>query len=361
MQTQTRTFEDVLRLEEDRAQRYFDVDQEARGITPALSFHESGVVDEYHPARLMINLPNAGTQRFDFGRYGQDQFFQKVGIPIVYARKCLRTSGMDHELLSDIDGWLKRSDETWKFRCSSYRDRDFGSRVRGVVSERYVPFDNVDLLKALEPIVRERDLQIQSLRQDDGHMNLRLLMPKPIEVGDFVDPEGSEMFAGYVVRNSEIRLAAVSVAAMVWRLICTNGLIAPAGDISVFRQIHYGQPAERVRAHLPEAIREVDRQQGVMFTAYAEASHLIFTLAEAVKIAERISKAADLNKTEIAELTKVISEDAARTLPAESEELQEIGGFTLVNAMTRYAHSDGMPFQKQDKLEAEVGRFVLSQ
>lgn len=365
MQTQTLndpTFAEVLALETCRAETHYDVDATAKEIDVRLRRPAEGyeICSKTNPSQIEILLPNG--LWYQFGPYGQDQFLQKVGVPVIYARKCLRTSGMDSELLADVVGWLGRSDDTWKFRCDRRGRTNFSlDTVRGVVSERYVPFDNVDLLNALAPIVEARDLRVEALRQDDGHMNLRLLMANPMEAFGYTDPEASDIKGGYVVRNSEIRLAAVSVAALVYRVICTNGLIAPVGDQSIFRQIHYGQPAERVRAMLPEAIQQVDRQQEVMFTAYAEKSHEIFTLSDAVRIASRIGKGADLNKGEVEALIKIVSDDAARTLPAESEELQEIGGFTFVNAMTRYAHTSDLHFARQDRLESEIGRFVLSQ
>lgn len=354
--TMQTTFAEVLEREENRAAGHYDLDVKASSIMPV-------IVRSGDSSAIEFDLSGYDYNRFGFGPYGQDQFFQKVGIPIQYARKCLATPGMDYELLSHIIGWLSLSDATWKLRCDR-RGRVTRGRetVRGVVSEHYVPFDNADLLKALAPIVEERGLVVKSLHRDDGHFNLKLTTDKPMFLPEsgWQDPEGSDIYGGYVVRNSEIRLAAVSIAALVYRLICTNGLIAPVGDQSIFRQIHYGKPAERVRAILPEAIKAVDRQQAAIFRSFTETTVQVYTLEEAVKIVTRIGKASDLAKAEIADLLQIVEADAKRTRPTEEEALQEIGGFALVNAMTRYANTTGFHFTKQDRLESEVGRFVLS-
>ncbi|MCK4306448.1 MAG: DUF932 domain-containing protein, partial [Candidatus Eisenbacteria sp.] len=264
------------------------------------AIRRSGV--EGLPSEIEFDLSGYDYSRFGFGPYGQDQFFQKVGIPIPYARKCLATPGMDDELLGHILGWLKLSDATWKLRCDR-RGRVTQGRetVRGVVSERYVPFDNVDLLKALAPIVEERGLTVKGYRRDDGHFNLRLVTETPMFLPeqDWQDPENSDIYGGYVVRNSEIRLAAVSVAALVYRLICTNGLIAPVGSTSVFRQIHYGKPAERVRAILPEAIENVDRQQAEIFRSFTETTMQVYSMEQAVQVVNRVGRASELTKADV--------------------------------------------------------------
>ena len=352
------TFDEVLAREVNRSAGYYDLDVKASEIMPSIRRSFDG-----KPSTIEFDLSGYDYSRFGFGPYGQDQFCQKVGIPIPYARKCLATPGMDDELLGHIAGWLRLSDATWKLRCDR-RGRVTQGRetVRGVVSERYVPFDNVDLLRALAPIVEERELVVKGLRQDDGHFNLRLTthVPMFLPEQDWTDPEGSDIYGGYVVRNSEIRLAAVSIAAMVYRLICSNGLIAPVGDRSVFRQIHYGKPAERVRAILPEAIEAVDRQQAAIFRAFTETTVQVYSLEAAVQIVSRIGKASELTKSEIGDLALIVEADAKRTRPTEEDAIQEIGGFALTNAMTRFAHTSGLHITKQDRLESEVGRFVLN-
>jgi len=117
--------------------------------------------------------------------------------------------------------------------------RTLDGTARAYLSDRYRPLDNDDLLEAVLPILADvPDMQIASCQTTDQRLYLKALFPRTeaeVKVGDPVQ-------AGIVIGNSEVGMGALSVQPLVFRLICSNGMVVP----------DYGQR----RAHLGRASGE---------------------------------------------------------------------------------------------------------
>lgn len=99
--------------------------------------------------------------------------------------------------------------------------RALESDVRALASVRYATLDNDALLTAVEPILNEIGASVESCELDDEGITLKLVTPKlqgEVQKGDVVQ-------AGLLIKNSEVRAGALLVQPLIFRLVCTNGLI----------------------------------------------------------------------------------------------------------------------------------------
>jgi hypothetical protein len=105
-------------------------------------------------------------------------------------------------------------------------------KVRAMMSGRFEPFDHLELLELLQPFADGAVIRWE--HKDDMVLHLSMSYPSrstEIKVGDIVE-------AGVHISNSETGVRSVTIAAYVYRLRCTNGVIGTdRGSIHRFRHI----------------------------------------------------------------------------------------------------------------------------
>ena len=134
------------------------------------------------------------------------------------------------------------SSEPWLLRMK-------GDVLRGVLSSRYARLDHDLLLDCLAPLVPQ-GFAVDWFSLDDGGLHLRLVDPrKPQTV-----LAGDELFSGIHVSNSEVGRHAVTVDALIYRLVCQNGLIRLVRGKSLMHQRHIHLAAPRFKEALEGAV-----------------------------------------------------------------------------------------------------------
>ena len=95
--------------------------------------------------------------------------------------------------------------------------------LRAVVSDKFKTFDNPDLLEAVLPPLMESPAQWEIVNADitDKRLYARF---KSLAITGHGANVGDLMAQGVVVKNSETGHGSVSVAQLVWTLICLNGM-----------------------------------------------------------------------------------------------------------------------------------------
>ncbi len=143
------------------------------------------------------------------------QIAARLDIPSRYYE--LMRENAPELLAQNVNHWLKGRSEKRMVRTSGYQMRAF-------LSDSYRRIDNLDILEAVLPVIQEMGLagQIASCELTESKLYLKVINPRveaEIREGDIVQ-------SGFVITNSEIGLGAASVSPLVYRLVCTNGLIA---------------------------------------------------------------------------------------------------------------------------------------
>jgi hypothetical protein len=158
-----------------------------------------------------------------------DQIAAYAGIPRQYYR---RMKDCDSQLLSEnVNAWLVRNPERRMVRT-------LDGSARAFLSEKYRPIDNFEIIEAVMPVLMGMDgLRIESCEVTERKMYIKGVNPRleaKIKKGDVVQ-------SGIVISNSEIGLGSVQVSPLIFRLVCTNGMIAADSGI---RKYHVGRPNE---------------------------------------------------------------------------------------------------------------------
>jgi hypothetical protein len=208
-----------------------------------------------HQGRLVF--PEASEQGYDSGLaltpWATSQACQQLGLPAAYFKRCpafLKDQNFNYwQRFYDVGHQLGKADQepdaAWMLRCK-------GGAVRGILSPRYAKLDNRQLLDALFPLLSSTRYHVSLAQLTPESFHLRLI---DSTIARDVLP-GDRLFVGIHVANSEVGLRAVTVDALVFRLICTNGLIRRVNEKSLLRQRHIHVADARFRELLERAIRE---------------------------------------------------------------------------------------------------------
>lgn len=196
--------------------------------TPALS-----IAPDPEVGRMMLNI-NKGPggdglveiERMGINDIAHRQIGQHLGIPARYYDK------MHNEhpdlLAANVNGWFDKTPTTRMIRT-------LDGTARAFLSDRYRRIDNYEVAETVLPIIRDMNgATIESCELTDARMYLKVVNTRieaEVTKGDVVQ-------AGLLITNSETGQGSVSVSPLIYRLVCSNGMIV--ADASL-RKYHVGR------------------------------------------------------------------------------------------------------------------------
>jgi len=145
---------------------------------------------------------------------------------------------------SNLNTWLKSPPKGTRNRMFRTYDHDTwdNNMFRSYHSDRFLTFDNSDLLDGIMPVLERLDeqvngLQFVSMGLTDNKLYLKIIFPnveaeiKSRQVGDIVK-------SGVIISNSEVGMGSIMVSPFIYRLICLNGMTVNDAN---FRRVHLGR------------------------------------------------------------------------------------------------------------------------
>lgn len=266
--------------------------------------------------------------------WAEGQLCEKLGIPLAYFRKCpdiLRSEQVAHWMFQEA-GKRPGPDGDWKLRCK-------GDSLRAAVSARFVPFDNRALIEAAEEC-EMAGLKVDVALLTDESFHLRLLAPNR---GRNILPD-DRLIVGVHVANSEVGRRSITLDALVYRLICGNGLVRLVKGRSLLKRRHIS-PWHSPVGELAVAVRE----------AMDVASHSIDRLEEATDVHVPDMPAFLKKAVEAAGLPEKVAEDAAEAVLTERSAMHETL-FGAINGLTNAAQR--LRPDERYELEAYAGMLL---
>lgn len=305
--------------------------------TPTLRLLDRDGIDRVEPLDI---LPTAHRQMGDY-----------LNIPRKYYDRMLQENiGL---LAQNVNSWLQRGAEQRMIRT-------IDGRARAFLSNRYRRIDNIDIARITLPIIQEiPDVIYESCNLSDDYMYIKVVNPRltaEVSPGDIVQ-------AGVVISNSETGQGAVCVQPLIFRLVCSNGMVVNEART---RRNHIGRvsSADENLLIYSEATLEADdkafalKVQDTVRAAVDEArfARVLDTLRE--------SKDKKLNTDNIPDVVKLATASLHMT-EAESDgvfrHLIQDADYTLyglANAVTRYSQ-DVADYDRASKLE-EIGYQIVT-
>jgi hypothetical protein len=294
-----------------------------------------------------------GEETFAVNDHAHTQLAERLGIPQKYYDR-LRGEAPDL-LRENVNHWFRERPKVQLVRTL------FGT-TRAFLSDRYQRIDHFEVLTTVLPVLQEfgasENLRVASCAVTESKLYLKAVFPKieaEVKQGDVVQ-------SGFVLSNSETGCGAVTVQPLIYRLVCTNGMIAK--DYRQ-RKAHLG------RSVAGEGVRELLSSE----TLRADDQAFLLAVRDVVR--------ATADRDRFADIVARLSEASQRTLEQPVRALEEVKqrwGLThpegeaifnhlvtgndlslwgLANAVTRTAQ-DCSSYDRATELEA-VGWDIISQ
>ncbi len=282
--------------------------------------------------------------------WSRSQLCNLLGIPSAYFGNCppeLQDRQFNYWLgrlvehrSEDSNGELPHESKASKLLL-----RGKGETLRAALSTRYNRFDNKDIVEHLTPYLSE-GWETTWYAFDQDILHLRLTRPatmREIRTGDFV-------VGGMHVINSEVGRSAITIRAVLYRLVCTNGLICPVGERELLRKRHVFTVGHQFRTELSEAVETAIAQAESGLNVMQESTRFdIGNVAEEIDELEaryplpgsylkEIREMADISPsswTSLYDLTNLLTLAAQRLPPTQRVETEAVAGDFMLSRLGR--------------------------
>jgi len=307
-------------------------------------------IGERNVPRLNFTAPD-GTHAMAMTESSRRQLAERLRIPFQYFR---RMQDEQPELLDrNVNTWLEQ--EGGEARMV----RTLDDKVRAVLSRRYRPIDNWMVAEWVLPHLQGWEgARVESCDLTETKMYLKIVLPRieaEVQRGDVVQ-------AGLVVGNSETGHGSLYVQPLIFRLVCTNGMIA---SDHTMRRAHIGRLLEvnddgvtmfgddTLRADdrafalkLRDVIKQVASEQTFRLIVDRMRSTLGIELGgHPAKSVEILGDRYSLTKEEQGGVLRHLIEGG------------DLSGYGLLNAVTAFAQ-DVADYDRATELEAVGGRLL---
>ncbi|OGR97801.1 MAG: hypothetical protein A2V88_09325 [Elusimicrobia bacterium RBG_16_66_12] len=290
-----------------------------------------------------------GKGNFELTGTAHGQIAQHIGIPQKYYDKMkAEAPGL---LASNVNHWLHSSSEARMVRT-------LDGKARAVLSRRYRPLDYSDLAEAVLPEIIKAGCRVESVALTDS----RLYIKAVTERLSFEVKKGDVVQAGIVVLNSEVGMGSVKVEPMIFRLVCTNGMIVPESGINKYHVGRAGELGSFVEDFLRDETREADDR--ALWMKVQDVVRGAFRRDIFEGTVKRLQEAGE--KTIEAPVEEVVERAQKRFLLSEVERSgvlqhlilgQDLSQFGLVQAITRTAQ-DAQDYDRATDLERLGGQVL---
>jgi hypothetical protein len=258
------------------------------------------------------------------------------------------------ELLAEnVNGWFRKNPTERMVRTLDGTSRAF-------LSNRYRRIDNYEIAETVLPIIQEiPDAIFESCEVTDTHMYLKVVNPRmtmEVAPGDVVQ-------SGIIITNSEVGLSSVKIQPLVYRLVCTNGMVV---NDAATRKNHVG------RVNSGDSNYELFADDTLIADDKAFMLKIRDTVRATVddvrfrRVVEKMreTKGVKITTTEIPKMVEMAGSDFGYTKKEGSGILDHLirgGDFSLygfANAVTRYSQ-DVESYDRATELES-IGYTVMT-
>ena len=150
-------------------------------------------------------------------------------IPAAYYDKMLEE--YPELLAQNVNAWFQREPAVRMVRT-------IDGTARAFLSNRYRRIDNLDIAGIVLPVLQEMEgMHFESCQLTDSRMYIKVVntrLEAEVVPGDIVQ-------SGVIISNSEVGLGSVNIQPLVYRLVCSNGMVVNDAQT---RRTHIGRVNE---------------------------------------------------------------------------------------------------------------------
>ncbi len=287
----------------------------------------------------------------DVGDNAHRQIGVYTSIPSKYYGKMLAEKpGL---LCENINAWLQDNPEQRMLRV-------LDGRARAFLSKRYLRMDHFDVAQAVLPVLGEMpDAQFESCQITENKLYIKVVNPRlqaEVTPGDIVQ-------AGLIISNSEVGLGSVAVQPLVYRLVCSNGMIV---NDATTRRNHIGRANTADENYLLYSDKTLQADDHAFLLKIKDTVRAAVEEAKFSRVVGMMKEAsgARMNTADVPGVVKLASREFGITEAEEKGVLQHLveGGnltlYGLSNAVTRYSQ-DVESYDRATDLET-IGYDILT-
>ena len=186
-------------------------------------------------AMLSMNNRKTGTVTLlGVNDIAHSQIASELGIPKAYYERM-----MEHNpalLAENVNAWFNPEPKVRMIRTLTTEDT--GTRyARAVLSDRYLRIDNADIFETVYPILEGLNVKFESQEVTDSRLYIKVVnekLTKEVKPGDYVQ-------SGLLITNSEVGMGTVTIQPLLYRLVCTNGMVVNDMHSGATRRRHIGR------------------------------------------------------------------------------------------------------------------------
>ena len=264
-------------------------------------------------------------------------------------------------MLSDYPELLAENVNSWFQREPTQRMvRTLDGTVRAFLSNRYRRIDNLDIAEIVLPVIQQmEDAYFESCQITDSRMYIKVVnkrLEAEVVPGDIVQ-------SGVIISNSEVGLGSVNIQPLVYRLVCSNGMVVNDAQT---RRTHIGrvnEADENFQLFSQETLAADDHAFAMKIkdTVMAAVDETRFTRVVGMM---REATTVQMNTTDIPGVVRLASKDFNITEEESTGVLQrliegkDLTLYGLSNAVTRFSQ-DVDSYDRATALEG-IGYNILS-
>jgi hypothetical protein len=310
-------------------------------------------VDFTSTPQKRLNIDGKVDESFVVAEHAHRQLAQRLSIPWKFYGRMLD----DHpDLLErDVNALFSREPETRMVRT-------LDGTARAFLSNRFRRLDHYPLVETCLPILGEQELDTEksSFAITATKMFMKVVFPKvqgEVRQGDVVQ-------SGVIVTNSEVGAGTLRITPLVFRLVCTNGMVAP-DSVDHFKRTHLGKELEV--SGLAAEIRSDLTIQKADDALWAEVGDLTRATTDPAVFGQLVDRMRDAASTPIdgnpVEAVEILGSTLRLTQEERGGVLEHLvrGGdltkYGMLNAVTRFAQ-DVDSFERSTELEEAGGKIL---
>lgn len=300
---------------------------------------------------VYLQLEGNEIEPLEINQIAHRQLGAHLKIPVDYYDRML--SQYPDLLAQNVNAWLQREPSTRMVRTLS-------GTARAFLSNRYRRIDNIEIAKIVLPIIGQMNgAHFESCQITDSRMYLKVVntrLEAEVVPGDIVQ-------AGIIISNSEVGQGSVSIQPLVYRLVCSNGMVVNDAKARKYHTGRINTLEENFQLYSEETLAADDRAfvlkiQDTVRAAVEETrfSRVIGVMQEA--------KGVRMNTADIPGIVKVasrefrITDDESTGILQHLIEGNDLTLYGLSNAVTRHSQ-DVESYDRATELES-IGYNILT-
>lgn len=308
----------------------------------------SGMNFRFNPVTTEIAYqPDEGDSRSaTLTRHSMSQLCTKLGVPNRYIDKCIKAGRLDLAA-ENINSWVDDYDR-------SFFMREYDGKLRGILSDRYMVLDTPDILRVINEVVDFSQFNIQGAFISEERFHARIVHKEMLNI------RGEDLFAGIQVDSSDVGRSVINIQFMIFKLVCTNGLILAHNKFNLFNKRHLGNNQEDFVTEFEEAFQNfpilMDSVPKIVYDATSfygghnpfDVSNLDLTETERVpSLPEKMMKDNQFSLREISNVMTMMQSG-----------LYAMSRWGLINSITDVAKQ--YTLERRIELEKTAGKFLLT-